>query len=411
MKNDLIRPVFLENSIQNYSWGERGPTAFIPQLLGIPAQPDTPYAELWIGAHPTAPSQVVLEGKKVPLHKWIAENPEPILGERVVKKFGPQLPFLLKVLSAAEALSIQVHPNKEQAERLHARDPEHYPDANHKPEIAIALDGLKALAGFKSFEETVAALKEFPEIAEFLGEGAALTGPEPHARKNWVRRVYLTALRRSEENPAQLRQLLLRLDARFSSTPSDGDFLQKIYLELRQKYGDDVGLLSLFLLRFAELKPGEAIFIDAGVPHAYLKGNIIECMANSDNVVRAGLTPKFKDVAAMEEVMQPEPKPVPVFGASPEAEEILYRTPAEEFRVVRLNLNPGQRKKIENSGSLTILLVVTGRLEVVWHSGAGENRVSVARGESLLVPARLGAFSLSARDHCLVFGVSVPGEA
>ena len=410
MKNDLIRPVFLENSIQNYSWGERGPTAFIPQLLGIPAQPDTPYAELWIGAHPTAPSQVVLEGKKVPLHKWIAENPEPILGERVVKKFGPQLPFLLKVLSAAEALSIQVHPNKEQAERLHARDPEHYPDANHKPEIAIALDGLKALAGFKSFEETVAALKEFPEIAEFLGERAALPAPDPHARKNWVRRVYLTALRRSEENPAQLRQLLLRLDARFSSTPSDGDFLQKIYLELRQKYGDDVGLLSLFLLRFVELKPGEAIFIDAGVPHAYLKGNIIECMANSDNVVRAGLTPKFKDVAAMEEIIQPEPQPVPVFGASPEAEEILYRTPAKEFRLVRLNLNPGQRKKIENPGSLTILLVVTGRLEVVWHSGAGENKVFVARGESLLVPARLGEFSLSARDHCLVFGVSVPGD-
>ncbi len=159
-----------------------------------------------------------------------------------------------------------------------------------------------------------------------------------------------------------------------------------------------------------ELKPGEAIFIDAGVPHAYLKGNIIECMANSDNVVRAGLTPKFKDVMAMEEIIQPEPQPVPVFGASPEAEEILYRTPAKEFRVVRLNLNPGHRKKIKNSGSLTILLVVTGRLEVVWHSGAGENKVFVARGESLLVPARLGEFSLSARDHCLVFGVSVPGD-
>ncbi len=406
--NNQIRPLFLENQIQHYTWGEQGNTAFIPRLLGIPVQPNTPYAELWIGTHPLAPSFVRLGEKKSLLTKVISENPEAILGERVIQRFGPQLPFLLKVLSAAEALSIQVHPNKKQAEVLHSRDPDHYPDANHKPEIAIALNGLKALAGFKSFDETVAVFEQFPEIAEFLGHVARTLPLEPVDGKKWVRSVYLTALRRSEENPKQLSKLLQRLDKRIAATFSGQDFLRELYADLRQKYNDDVGLLSLFLLQFIELKPGEAIFIDAGVPHAYLKGTIIECMANSDNVVRAGLTPKFKDLAAMEEIIEPAPHPVPVYRPDPKADEIVYAAPAEEFRVVRLNLVAGQTKKIEMHDSVAILLVLTGCLEVFWNSGGAENKVTIRRGESLLIPAALEKIRLSAQENVLAFAVHVP---
>ncbi len=405
---NLWQPVFLHNHIQHYAWGERGPEAFIPRLLKIEADPDTPYAELWIGSHPIAPSSVVLGEKKIPLNRWILENPEPILGKRVVEKFGPHLPFLLKVLSAAEALSIQVHPNKEQAERLHARDPEHYPDANHKPEIAIALDGLKALAGFKSFEETVAVLRELPEIAEFVADEAGEPPRETEAGKKWVRRVYLAALRKSEENPQGLRELLQKLDNRFNRGSSGQYFLQNLYAELRKKYKDDVGLLSLFLLQLVELNPGEAIFIDAGVPHAYLRGNIIECMANSDNVVRAGLTPKYKDVAAMEEIIQPEPRPVPVQRPNPEAQKIVFETPVEEFRVTRFKLIRGQIQKIQTADAVQIILVIEGSLRLFWKRNGKENSLTLHKGNSVLIPAVFGEGTLISLSEALIFTVDLP---
>ena len=144
------RPFKLISKIQYYDWGTKNAAAFIPSFLGIPAEKDRPYAELWIGAHPTAPSEILLNGQPVPLDKAIESAPREILGEDVARRFGGKLPFLLKVLSAGAPLSIQTHPNKEQAHRLHAKDPAHYPDDNHKPEIAIALDGLTAIAGFGS---------------------------------------------------------------------------------------------------------------------------------------------------------------------------------------------------------------------------------------------------------------------
>lgn len=401
-------PLFLENQIQHYAWGDRGEQAFIPHLLGIPAVPETPYAELWIGAHPVAPSLALWEGKKIPLNDLVAERPETVLGKRVVQQFGPQLPFLLKVLSAADALSIQVHPNKKQAKLLHTRDPEHYPDANHKPEIAIALDGLKALAGFKSFEDTVQTLKAFPEIARFAGNVATEVSfgeKQPSRVGHWVREVYLTVLKRSEENPGELEGLLRQLDKRLAFVSSRGDELAKWYVDLRQKYGTDVGLLSLFLLRLVNLHPGEAIFIGAGVPHAYLCGNIIECMANSDNVVRAGLTPKFKDVAAMAEVLAPEPEPIPVYQPDPAAELTVYNAPIEEFRVTRLNWPSGRIQKMETKDSVQIFLVVTGEFLLFW--GEGEHIV-VQKGQSVLVPATVGRFKLEAATEGLAFLVDVP---
>jgi mannose-6-phosphate isomerase len=142
----------MQNPIQNYDWGTRNKEAYIPQLLGIDAKPDTPYGELWLGAHPKAPSMVWVDGELTPLDQWISAHPIEVLGKAVARKFNGQLPFLLKVLSAGEALSIQAHPNKAQAKILHATDPLHYPDDNHKPEIAIALDSLTALVGIKPYD-------------------------------------------------------------------------------------------------------------------------------------------------------------------------------------------------------------------------------------------------------------------
>ncbi len=410
---NLWQPVFLRNPIQHYSWGERGPGAFIPRLLGIRSEADTPYAELWIGAHLKAPSRVVLGDKEIPLNEWISEHPEAILGRRVVQKFGPQLPFLLKVLSAAEALSIQVHPNKAQAQRLHAVDPVHYPDANHKPEIAIALDGLKALAGFRNFDEIIKILREFPEVAELAGKQAVsvVRGQEtvPDEEKaHWIRTIYLLLMQRSEKNPQKLREALEKLDNCLLGKSNLPIFLRELYPELRDKYGTDVGLLSLFLLRFVDLRPGEGLLTRAGIPHAYLRGNIIECMANSDNVVRAGLTPKFKDLDAMAEIIAQNPQPVPIYHPEPNAEEVVYSAPIREFRVVRIKWTEGKSKSFNTRDSVHIFLVIEGAVEFLWKSSSTENKLMVRRGESLLIPSTLAEFRLLARQKSLAFLVNVP---
>ncbi len=405
--DDLLQPLFVENQIQHYNWGERGENAFIPRLLGIPAKPDTPYAELWIGTHPAAPSFVRLGDKKIPLSQILSRVPESILGKRVRQAFDAQLPFLLKVLSAAEALSIQVHPNKEQAVRLHARDPEHYPDANHKPEIAIALSDFKALAGFRDFDSLMETLQRYPEIADFLGELAkqspASGGPEDKQR--WIRQIYVRLTLKGEKDPEALKQTLGKLDARLARQGKPHNFQEEVYPSLRRKYGDDVGLLSLFVLNFVELRPGEAFFIPAGVPHAYLQGNIIECMANSDNVVRAGLTPKFKDLKAMADILAPLPAPLPFWRPKRETEEVVYAAPVAEFRVTRLNLGAGKRKVLPAEDSIRVLLVIEGELAVDWKKGKS---LALSRGSSFLLPADLGACHLLAHRKSLVFVVNVP---
>ena len=163
------QPYNLFNKVQNYDWGTKNEDAFIPKFLGIEAVKDLPYAELWIGAHPKAPSEIEIEGIKYPLNSVIDNFPLEVLGIRVSKKYNGKLPFLLKVLSAARALSIQLHPNKHQAEVLHAKDPKNYPDDNHKPEIAIALDSLNAIAGFRPADQIKEIFIKCPELKDFIG--------------------------------------------------------------------------------------------------------------------------------------------------------------------------------------------------------------------------------------------------
>ena len=152
----------LKNTIQHYAWGSKNADAFIPHLLGIEVENNKPYAELWIGTHPKAPSIVVDSGNKILLNKFIELYPTEILGEATARQFNNRLPFLFKVLRAAEALSIQTHPNKIQAEELHRLDPVNYPDDNHKPEIAISIDELTCLLGLRSFFVINSGFTDYP---------------------------------------------------------------------------------------------------------------------------------------------------------------------------------------------------------------------------------------------------------
>jgi mannose-6-phosphate isomerase len=404
------RPYRMDNQIQTYAWGTRNADAFIPRLLGVPVERDVPYAELWLGAHPKAPSQVKLPGgRTASLEAWIAAHPVATLGHVVLEAFG-SLPFLLKVLSAGEALSIQAHPTKAQAEELHTNDPTHYPDANHKPEIAIALDGLTALMGIKPYPDLATILARYPEIADFIGETtvtrAALAKPEsvedpaPQARE-----LFAALISRANADPGALATAVDGLAERLSAQSTDLGEDEELFLELRFRYGsDDVGLFALFFLNLIHLAPGEGLFTDAGVPHAYLRGNIIECMANSDNVVRVGLTPKFKDAGTLLSIVDTTPQRPAILTGSPASRACtVYKTPAEEFEIRRWSLPPDAEQTVRRDDTPAILLVIKGQIDLTWDSG----KMTLERGDSVFLPACLRAYAMHTQDGAMLFEATV----
>ncbi len=409
------RPYLLINKIQPYAWGTRGKEAFIPRFLGMESEKDRPYAELWMGTHPKAPSDVMLDGSCVPLPQLISRYPLEILGRTVAARFSGQFPFLFKVLSAAEALSIQAHPDKKQAEFLHARDPEHYPDDNHKPEIAIALDSLTALIGFKRPSDIAEhGLAKYPELADFIGQENVsglrnLREPFHFEEQDVLRTAYSALMRRSIARQEELGKAIDQLGRRLSESTDALLEEERIFLELRKKYPADVGLISIFLLNLIHLEKGQGVFIGPGIPHAYLKGNIVECMATSDNVVRAGLTWKFKDVETLLDILSYDTQPVSVLGGNLDRPEVVYQTPATEFQVSRWTMiGPHEEKKVVVN-SPQVLLVTKGNCLISWGSGSQSGQEEFQQGQSVLIPAFLKEFTLLATTSLIeLFKVEVP---
>jgi len=420
VSSSLLRPFKLRNQIQHYEWGTRDKAAYIPQLLGIEAEPDRPYAELWIGAHPKAPSEITLDGTSRPLDQVVSVYPQEILGEAVASRFGGAWPYLLKVLSAADALSLQAHPDKAQAERLHRLDPEHYPDDNHKPEVAIALDALTALIGFRSYDQIVSALERYPELAENVApdlprrmaaaRSATARSATPRSvpeQRALFREFFSALIAAAEARPAELGKRNDRLAERLLASRSTLNEREQLFFHLQAKYGSqDLGLVMLYLLNLVHLEAGQGVYTRAGVPHAYIGGNIVECMANSDNVIRAGLTPKYRDASALLEVVEYELGPVRVLEGGSGLGRVTYPTPAAEFQVSRWGLERGAAQTVRTEGSPRVLLVIRGELSFGW--GRGELRESLRQGESVLIPALLPGVELEATADTLLFDVQVP---
>jgi len=412
------RPYRMENGVQPYSWGARGKTAFIPQLLGIDPAGNEPYAELWIGAHPTLPSGVLLDAGRVPLDQLIARCPEMILGEAVAARFGGQLPFLFKVLSAAEPLSIQAHPNKEQGKQLHQRDPEHYPDANHKPEVAIALDSLTALVGFRPLEDLANVLQRYPGIREFVGVAVAeqlsaaadadATGRRDAARRRAAQCLVTALMNRAELEPECLEQAVQNVAAQLDGV-SELDETETLFLDVLRRYGTtDVGVVYVFLLNLVYLEPWQGLYIPAGIPHAYLRGNIVECMANSDNVVRVGLTQKFKDTEALIDILTYDEGPVSILQGRSIAHRTVYPTPAAEFEVAHLSLASGETVVLDSGMGPQVLLLLRGQVLAEWANPEFNGSDHYGQGESMLVPAAADSVRLTARQPVDVVRVVVP---
>ncbi len=369
----------LRNPVRPYAWGSR--TA-IPELLGQPVPATEPQAELWLGAHPGDPSYVELPGGPQSLLDRIAADPVGELGAGVVAEFGPRLPFLLKVLAADAPLSLQAHPSAAQARAGFAaeeaagvpRDAPHrnYRDEAHKPELVCALTPFDALCGFREVPATVRLWERLavPGLAEPL---AALRAGDLRAAVTWL----LIAA-----DPAAVLPPTVAACARLAAAGGEFAAEARWAVDLARAYPGDLGVVTALLLNLVRLAPGEAVYLPAGNLHAYLRGVAVEVMANSDNVLRGGLTGKHVDVPELLRVLDVSAGPVPVRRAEPAGAEEVFDTPAREFRLSRLRLAGGGPVLLDTAGPQVLLCVAgTARL------ASGGQRLDLPRGGSAYLAA------------------------
>ncbi len=382
----------MHNRIRPYAWGSR--TA-IAELLGLPSPSPHPQAELWIGAHPADSSTLIDQRGERSLTDVIAQDPIPMLGNETYNAFGPRLPFLLKVLAAAEPLSLQAHPSPEQASRGFAQEEaaglprssphRNYRDSSPKPELICALTQFDALCGFRDPTTTVRLLRalEVPALDHYLG---LLAGqPDAHGMRALFSSVITIP-------PVTLDPLLTDVLAACVVHVRAGSAYQLEYrtaLELGERYPGDPGVLASLLMNRITLAPGEALYLPAGNLHAYLAGVGVEIMANSDNVLRGGLTPKHVDVPELMRVLDFSAGDVPVLaGDELVPGEWVYPTPTTEFRLSRLVLDgTGQPVELSHAGP-QVLLTISGGIEVT--DGAGKV-LAVPQGHSVWIAAEDGA--------------------
>ena len=378
----------LSNTVRPYAWGS---TTAIPELLGT-APTGEPQAELWMGAHPGAPSRIDRGDGPVPLDTVIDADPAAELGDAAVKRFGPRLPFLLKVLAAAAPLSVQVHPDLAQAKAGYADeeargiplDAPHrtYKDANHKPEMLVALSPFDGLCGFRRPTEAAA-------LIDALGVGALAPYADilrAHPEDRALREVLSAVLGADPAAMADTVHAAAEAAARLAAapgTPHAADYAA--YAKAARSFPGDPGVIAAMLLNHVVLQPGEALYLGAGVPHAYLEGLGVEIMANSDNVLRCGLTPKHIDVPELLRIVRFEAADPAVLRpeAAPDGEEV-YAAPIDEFRLSRYVLAPGADPRVLDHGTPQILLCTAGRAQLRAQDGAA---LTLDRGQSCWIPA------------------------
>ncbi|XP_032273506.1 mannose-6-phosphate isomerase isoform X1 [Phoca vitulina] len=413
-----VQQVFpLSCAVQHYAWGKMGSNSEVARLLASSdpqarISEDKPYAELWMGSHPRGDAKI-LDNRisQKTLGQWIAEN-QDCLGSKVKDTFNGKLPFLFKVLSVETALSIQAHPNKELAEKLHLQAPQHYPDANHKPEMAIALTSFQGLCGFRPIEEIVTFLTKVPEFRFLIGDNAATQlkqsmNSDSQSVASALQSCF-SHLMKSEKKVVveQLNLLVKRVSQQVAAGNNMEDIYGELLLQLHQQYPGDIGCFAIYFLNLLVLKPGEAMFLEANVPHAYLKGDCVECMACSDNTVRAGLTPKFIDVPTLCEMLSYIPSKDRLFLPTRSLEDpylSIYDPPVPDFTVMRMEV-PGSitEYKVLAVDSASIVLVVQGR--VTASSPTAQTPIPLQRGGVLFIGANESvSLKLTAPDDLLMF--------
>lgn len=397
----------LENRIRTYPWGSY--TA-IADLLGEKSPSDEPQAELWMGTHPSAPSLVRQNNTSVPLTEFIRRNPEDILGKDVCKKFDHQLPFLFKILAVENPLSIQVHPDIHQARKgfeseNHSGIPldsarRNYKDKNHKPECICAVSDFQALNGFRS--ATVIA-----DSMEKCGGGILANeisilkkDPGPEGLKQFVRGLMMLSSHKKKE-------IIATVAGNTKNKMFEDPACQWIQ-HFHRIYGDDdIGVLSPLLLNFICLKPGQALFIFPGEPHAYLKGTGIELMANSDNVIRGGLTSKHTDIREFIRIADFRRHQTNILLPEKTGEgEWVYPAHAEEFLLSRIQVGKEIVYQSRQDRSVEILICLEGSASIL--DIKEDEKTVLKMGTSILIPSAVEKYTI--QGEAVIYKASVPLE-
>jgi len=375
---NCLRP--LDCKAQEYAWGKIGPNSLVARLKAAQSadfniNASGPYAELWIGTHPNGMSNILLppaegagfnQNRSIPLVDYVQSNPEMHLGIDGFTKPSNEfdLTFLFKVLSIEKVLSIQAHPDKFLAAQLHTERPHVYKDPNHKPEMAVALtDDFEAMSGFRPIAEIASNMLEYPEFTELVGleskesiiaavEGRLYSDPKT------ILKALFRAYMKADDGMVkkQLNRLIPRLAAKANPTSLD-----KLLIKLARQFPGDSGVFAPIIFNYLKLKIGDAFFIGANEPHAYIQGEILECMACSDNVVRAGLTPKLKDVETLVKMLTYKTTiPEVTRGRRIDHCTVLHVPPVEDFAIEVIKVPAGSQYMLDPVRSPSVILTLSG---------------------------------------------------
>ncbi|WP_241647126.1 mannose-6-phosphate isomerase, class I [Rosenbergiella metrosideri] len=382
----------LQNCVQRYAWGS--PTA-LTERFGFANPERLPMAEVWMGAHLSASSQVVIRGNWQSLAAEIASHPLSMLGQATYQTFQ-QLPFLVKLLAVERPLSIQVHPTRDVAQRGFRRENKahiplnaptrNYRDANHKPELVYALTPFKALKGFKPFDEIARAFQrlnwDHPAVDLFIDNPTS----------NALQQLFSSCLRLAEDDKQRVLTHLLH------SVEQQEQPIGQTVRMIAEVWPTDLGLLMPLFLNIITLQPGEALYLAAGTPHTYLQGVGIEVMANSDNVLRAGLTTKHIDIEELvanvqfQEDKAEQRRLAPIISGN----QYCYQVPESDFSLSIITLTSTCR--ISTQGLPQLILCLEGVLDL----STAQQALTLSLGESLFIPADQEAFTIKGQGQIAV---------
>ena len=371
----------LKGKVQHYAWGGY---EFIPHWLGIPNTGHKPFAEYWMGAHPSASSDIVTPNGSLSLNELIKGFPEITIGNNVQQKFG-ELPYLFKILDVHEMLSIQVHPTKEEAikgfEEEEAKGipvgaaTRNYKDKNHKPEVMVALSEFWLLHGFLQQESLKKVLQSVPEFEKFVSL----------FKNDDYKKLYQHVMEMSQNEvnalltPLVHRELQRKKDNELTKD-QPGWWVTKLFEHQTSVENIDRGIFSVYFFNIVKANPGEAIFQGAGIPHAYLEGQNVELMANSDNVLRGGLTPKHIDVPELlKHTTFKGVAPNIMMGEQMKTGEKNYSCPVDDFGISKIELKQSQTYS-GTASSLEIIVAIDGEMQI-----SGTNNLSIRRGEAAAI--------------------------
>jgi len=400
----MINIYLLKNEIQDYAWGS---SAAIPALLGKKNPSGAPQAELWMGAHPKASSMIKIGNQLVSLADLIQKHPQEILGKTTATQFNNRLPYLFKVLAAAQPLSIQAHPDLKQAQQGFEREnrlkiplnapQRNYRDDNHKPECLCALGPFWALNGFRRIDNMLDLMAKL-NLTRLKKETAYIeTNPNSFGLKTFFQALMTM--------PAKQKLAVLTQAVAHAGSPSDADPAFQWILTLNQAYPQDIGALAPLFLNLVCLQAGEAVSLKSGELHAYLEGVGIELMANSDNVLRGGLTAKHVDVPELLRCLNFEERELHI--SVPEktgAIEWVYPTMAEEFRLSKMVIKQAMGAVSVESPNVEILLCTEGTATITDISN--NYQLSINKGASVIVFASALQYHLA--GQATLYKATVP---